>query len=285
MNKIKNLTLLIKPDETPDDILAEICDELNIKPDEHFLFSAIMMPTYNTLKINYFVDKKHCSLSPEDIVSGLRFDNESLKTIQYVRPPLEDWLDTFAPFLSSLVDRVSPSYEKLIPDRDDRMSILTLSVCELYYKGYYLHQYIVYKTYINALNLACRKPKNINTISLDIAVSSTDENELTLADIVPDIESTEWARQSSYYTESDVWDDRLAELKEAMLRDMSPLAYDLILIQLSSKTITTQTSRTLSKYRRMFDPENARRRGRTTGKTSKRNPTATISLVESIKPS
>ena len=68
-----NVKVLIKPDETPQDIIAEICDECDIKPDEHFAFSAIIAPDakepeYQYLKINCIEPKSANPYTPTSLV-------------------------------------------------------------------------------------------------------------------------------------------------------------------------------------------------------------------------
>jgi hypothetical protein len=256
-----NVFVLIKPDETELDIIAEICEECNISPDEPFAFSAIMTPDkqdpgYYKLKINCIDPAPDNPYTPDSLVANLFSGRESANGIRYVQPPIEQWLTIFKPFLMKLVTQVHPRYERLIPEREELVSILYLCIIRLYNQGYYLHNTLVRKSFVNDLNLECRKLKGLQNVdSLDASVGQDDDGkDITLLDQLPDIDSTTWARECLCYTESDYWAEMYEKLKARMLEDMSELAFQRILIQLKSGTVDRSTSYKLDKYRQIFNP-------------------------------
>ena len=260
---ITNHIVLIKPDETAADVMYEICDDLNIGLNEPFAFSAILSPVkdnddeYYKLKINCINPPEENPYTPTELVSYLYRQEPNKSGVRYIQPPLEQWLTIFRPLLMTMVTRVHPRYEKLIPSRDEMISTLYLTIITLYNKGYYLHQTLIKKSFINALNMECRELKGLSHIdSLDAAIGEDDDGkDVTLYDQIPDTTSTAWAKQALCYTVEDHKSDLFEKVKARMLEDMSPLAFERILIQLKSGTVDRSTSYKLDKYRQIFCPE------------------------------
>lgn len=256
-----NVNVLIKPEETQNDIIAEICDDCGIGPNEHFAFSAIMTPDkeddgYYHLKINCLNPMSENPFTPRDLVKNLLSKPEPPNKVRYVQPPIEQWLTVFRPLLMKMVTKVHPRYENLIPDREELVSLLYLTVMKLYNQGYYLHQTLIQKSFVNELNMECRKLKGLAiTDSLDAPIGEDDDGKpMTLLDQIADPESSAWADRAKHYTEEDYWDDMFERIKARMLEDMSELQFDRILIQLKSMTIDRSTSYKLDKYRQIFNP-------------------------------
>ena len=258
---LTNYNVLIKPDETQNDLIAEICDDCNVGPNEPFAFSAIMTPDkndagYYNLRINCVVPQEENPYTPTQLVRTLLSQKEPANKIRYVQPPIEQWIKEFRPLLMKMVAKAHPRYEKLIPEYEELVSIIYLTVMKLYNQGYYLHQTLIYKAFINDLNMEVRKLKNLEvTDSLDTPVGEDDDGKtITLLDQICDPDATEWARESTTYTEKDYWSDVFDKIKARMLEDMSELAFDRILIQLKTNTVDRSTSYKLDKYRQMFNP-------------------------------
>lgn len=272
MSKMYNYSLLIKPEETETDIIAEICDDLHIGPDELFAFSAIMVPeqdadTYK-LKVNYFLVQDENYYTPKTLIKSLlnrnRTKQELKSNAQYVQPPLEQWLQSFKPLLSTMADRAHKLYCKTIPDRDDIFGTLYLVTTRLYRQGYYLSKNLIWRSLLNELNTEIRKSKHhINDVSLSQSLGEEqDGTPLTLEDQIVDPNSIIETEQLCKYTIKDFWEDKFNEVKERMLQDMSQLSFYRILMQLEYKCIDTKTSQTLSKYREIFNPNTRLRKPR-----------------------
>lgn len=259
--QMHNVNVLIKPDETQQDIIAEICDDCCIGPNEHFAFSAILTPDkeddgYYHLKINCVIPQEENPYTVKELVHSILSKREPPNGVRYVQPPMDQWFTAFRPLLMKMVTRVQSRYEKLIPDRDELISILYITVMKLYNQGYYLHQTLIYKSYVNDLNMECRKLKNFQGMeSLDAPIGEDDDGKpITLLDQIADPEETEWAYSCSHYTADDYWSDMFERIKSRMLEDMSELVFDRIMIQLKTNTITRDTSYKLDKYRQIFNP-------------------------------
>lgn len=250
-----NINVVVKPDETVNDIIEQICLSENINCDDHFAFSAIMRKSKthedcNELKINCLEVKESNPFTPVSLITSLYDCPPKHNDVRYVMVPLEQYLTVFRPMLNKMVNRAYPFYKKLIPDKEDMMSILSLKIVELSNKGYYLHNYLIYKTFINALNMEVRKLKKFDMRSLDAPIGHEEGKIITLYDTLPCPIESEKARLRVECTE-----DLYENLKQAMLKDMSQFAFDRILIQLKSRTVDVNTSRILSKYRDIFNPD------------------------------
>lgn len=256
-----NINVVVKPDETVNDIIEQICLSENIEYDDPFAFSAIMVKdseqeNFSKLKINCIEPVEDNPFTPLTLIKTLFEKPAKENGIRYVVAPLEQYLSIYKPMLLKMVNDVYPHYKNLIPDKEDIMSILYLTIVRLNHKGYYLHNHLIRKSFINELNMEVRKSKYFENVqSLDAQFGQDEEGStLTLGDQLPCPVSTEIAREQMYYTEEDYWQDMFEEIRAAMLEDMSQLSFDRIMIQIKSKTIETSTSRILSKYRQEFNP-------------------------------
>lgn len=257
-----NVNLLIKPEETQQDVIAELCDDCAIGPNEHFAFSAIMTPDkenidYYKLKINCLIPAEENPYTIAQLIQGIFSQKLPANKIRHIQPPIERWMEIFKPYLMHLITQVHPRYELLIPEREEMLSILYLTIVKLYNKGYYLHKTLLHKSFVNELNMECRKLKQrMLTDSLDAKIGTDDDGKsISLLDQIIDVDSTEWARKCNTYTEDDYWQDMFERIKSAMLQDMSELQFDRILIQLKTQTVDRSTSYKLDKYRQIFNPD------------------------------
>jgi hypothetical protein len=249
-----NYKISVKPDETIDDIIAELCDEGEVDEDEPFAFGAIMVPSgapgcYD-LKINCLVPRVENPYTIRELIDTL-FDRDEQK-IRYVQPPLEKWLAIFKPMICKLVERAYPFYSKLIPTKDDLLSTMYLTIVTLYNKGYYLHRTLIYKSFINNLNMECRKIKHFQySVSLD----EPNVVECEGGDLVTTIADTLEDKTADFVEERELDEEQKAlfgMLKEIMLKDMSEFQFNRILSQLKHRTLDSKSVYLLSKYRRMF---------------------------------
>lgn len=241
-----NIKMVIKPEETRGDFVAALLEETECELDDPFIFSAIYDPKTMTLKLN--CTKKNAVYSINNVVATL-FQRivQQPEQIHYMNAPLEKWLIQFKPTLHQIVESVYPAYYKLYPDKQDLLSILFITVIKLYNKGYYLHKYLIRQAFIKDLNMSIRKQKHFTDCqSLDAPNSQTDPN-LTIGDMIADptdieeeLEYKDWVKYM------------FGMIKEEMLRQMSQLSFDMMMIQIENKTIDSRTSKMLAKMRDKF---------------------------------
>ena len=291
--KIYNHKVLIKPDETEEDIIAELCCDFQIGPDEYFAFSAIQKSTIQKtakgkppekqtiLKINYFGDPPLASqdinpFTPVSLVQSLHISEQD-KSISFVQPPINIWLNHFAPALHKMVEKAFPTYRKIFYHKDELLSILYLVVIQLYHRKYYLNQGLIYRSFINELNMQARKliPRQ-NDLYLSSVIGETDDGEeVTLMDKLEDPVSSEWGRDNNTYTVADHLSELFDLVKRTMLQEMSELSFERILHQLDTKTISPDVAKLLQKYRKKLCPDLSLRPNR----GSRKKPTDDDGLV------
>ena len=278
INKMRmcNHIVLIKPDETPSDILAEICDECNIRPDEHFAFSAIVAD--DKLKINSLVPRDINPYSAAYVVNEIfvknNHNNSRKSKARYVQPSLEQWLEIFRPMLFDMVNRAYPFYQKLFA-KDELVSTLYLVIVKLYQKNYYLHKNLVYRAFLNELNMECRRLKHHqDDMSIDQPVQgdTDDDAPMTLKDQIVDPVSIDITQQLTTYTLKDYWEDTLEKIKKAMLSHMSHLSYERLLFQIEHKCIDNANAKLLQRLRIQYIPNYVpQNKGRNKGKNHDKN--------------
>lgn len=208
-------------------------------------FSAIVDRKRNVVRLN---------IADEERFNAVHISSELFQNKTHINAPLSLWLEAFQPLLYSLVNEVYPYYERLYPDKQDVQSILYLTVAILYDKDYYLNKHLIRRAFINKLNEEVRKLKlTQNDVSLDDIISYDDmNNPLTYADII--------ACDDDVSTSSADENELFLKVKTEMLKDISPLTFKRILIQLESKTISPDVSKLITKYRKKLNPAAKKRR-------------------------
>lgn len=254
-----NYVFVIKQEQTLSDLIEEISEETSCELDDIFIFSAMYNEKKHELRLN--CTKNNNAYSMSHLMDWLEECLTHPDETHYKNAPIEQWLIQFEPSLANLVEEVYPRYKKMYPDKNDLKSILYLSIMKLYDKGYYLHKFIIRKTFVNDLNRSIRKEKYFaDKRSLDQPLSS--DNSFTLADVVPDKEDAIMT-----YEERDYSEYLFNLIKTEMLTKMSELSFDMILLQIQSKTITPNTAKVLRDLRKKFSPNTAKRRNRKNGDT------------------
>lgn len=277
---MQNYKVLIKPEETQADLIAEICDDLSISFDEPFAFSAIEVPAsratrdselleaptkdgLSELKVNCLVPQRTNPYTPASLITSLFSCTPQKSGVRYVQPPIDQWLVLFQPALHKMVSKAYPFYNKLF-SKDELMSMLYFSITKLYKKGYYLHNNLVYRSFINEVNMEVNKlKKHQDDIPIDTPIGTdSSDNTITIGDTLIDQDETDKANELTHYTLTDYWQDMFELVKSTMLEEMSQLSFDRILLQLETKTIDNATAKKLQKLRTQFNPGYSPRPGR-----------------------
>lgn len=257
---MQNYNVLIKPEETQSDIVAEICDDLAIGSDEPFAFSAVESVNSrneHTIKINRLVSARNNPYTPTTLITKLFSATPAKGGVRYVQPPIDQWLRLYKPLLYQIVHKAYPFYSKLFTEQE-LLSTLYFVITKLYKANYYLHKSLINRAFLNEVNMEVRKLKHHqDDVSIDTEIGgdnqSSDNAALTIGDTLIDQSSTDIAHELTHYSLKDYWEDMFQAVKECMLQDMSQLSFDRILLQLSTKTVDNQTSHRLMKYRKLFN--------------------------------
>lgn len=175
------------------------------------------------------------------------------KDVAFVQAPLEHWLRAFSAMRESQVWQAYRQYSSVITDKDEYNSLWYFAVTTLYNKGYYLHQSLVYKAFMNELYHEIRQVRKAfneyrEEKSLDELQSLDEDGQLI--PLVDTIASEDDDDEDLH----EYWHEMYEKIKGRMLQDMSPLSFDRILLQLSTNTVDRSTSYKLDKYRQIFNP-------------------------------
>lgn len=260
-NKMGSIYITLKEGETPEDMVQELIDEYAeltgnyLLEYEHVFFRAILPERddgQRIIKVDFFYDKIFNSrrlYSAEEIAYKLLCNPTIGKHAIYVQPDLSLWFEMFDNVLNQMTTTVQPRYEKLIPSFDELKSSLCYVVVQLYNKGYYLSRPLIFKAFVNQLNMEVRKTKLFqNMQSLHDPIEDLDE-QLTIEDMLEDPDSTKWAEDTRHISEEEYDEELLKKVKKACLMVMSPLRYERMLSQICTKTISVDTAKDLQKLR------------------------------------
>lgn len=249
--QLYNIKVPITNDTTPDVLFQQ----LSIDKDEHFCYSAQMQG--NILKLNCPEDIE-APYTPRAIVDVFLVQHK-----HHLNPPIELFLETHKSLMHKHVERAYNKFNKFVPDKDDMRSMWLLSVSELFYKDYYVHAGIIWKTFINHILLEIRSlytyiadgiKHSISLTSLDEEISDEEGNVVTKLDLIVDEQATQQAYEMTHYTEKDAQEEKLEQLREAALKNMSQIAYDNLLLKLNSKTMDTSASKKIMRLRKELNP-------------------------------
>ena len=164
-NKIGSIFITLKEGETEADLIQELIQEYTdatcYQPDpKKKVFFRALLPERDdgqkVIKIDFFYDNLFNTrrlYNAEEIIHKLLTAPVCGKNAVYVQPDLSLWFEVFDGALNQMVATIRPRYEKLIPSFDELKSSLCYVVVQLYNKGYYLAKPIVFKSFVNQLNM------------------------------------------------------------------------------------------------------------------------------------
>lgn len=281
-NTMRSIFINPKIEETRDDLIAELLDELHdqtglrVSSSLRMFFGAIWLNNDDgsaTIKVNYIEEivhslfpRRYACYSAEEIIDKLLEGGDCCESnTAYVRAPLPIWLEVYDPMLNRMTAMVQPRYEKLLGSFDEIKSSLYYVVVRLYNKGYYLSNPIIYKTFTNQLNMECRKIKafqNMASIHDPINDLDSEDGQLTLEDVIEDPEATQWAENTRHMSEEEYDEELLKKVKDICLKMMSPLRYERMLLQIRTKTLTPDVVYDLQKLRVILGSKRFKKEGK-----------------------
>ena len=273
-NKIGSIFITLKEGETEADLIQELIQEYTdatcYQPDpKKKVFFRALLPERDdgqkVIKIDFFYDNLFNTrrlYNAEEIIHKLLTAPVRGKNAVYVQPDLSLWFEVFDGALNQMVATIRPRYEKLIPSFDELKSSLCYVVVQLYNKGYYLAKPIVFKSFVNQLNMEVRKTKLVqNIVSLHDPIEDLD-GEVTIEDTIEDPDASQWAEDTRKVSEEEYDVENLIHVKEVCLQIMSPLRYERMLLQVRTKTISNDTAKDLMKVRRILGIKPLRKRSK-----------------------
>lgn len=204
-----------------------------------------MIKKENKIQLNFLTKEEqqeiNCNCNTYSI-KDVRLILESVKDekLIYLNPTLETFFIVFKNGIHSIVESVYPYYDKMFSDKNDVISICYEVILKLYKKGYYLHKQLIKNSLRNELSKMIRNKKGYKIYSLDY---NYDEAKSSMLDFLTDDDIEEKIADEDYAT------FLFNEIKNAIIEETSQLMFDRLMIQLETKTLTSDTSKLLMKIR------------------------------------
>ena len=246
-NKILNISQSLSCDDDIETSLLTVLTEL--EPINSFIVYRVMKDNELTgwnITYNVSQNNDYNTLSKDDVLNCImknikRPDAASKRVVCYLQPPVELLIKLYKPLIIKLAKEQHQHWNKL--EMEDLIQMCNLVICDLYYKGYYIHKALIRRAYINYVLMHIRKERNKPiVISLNQEYSKTDDDDrVTIADMIADDEQLN-KMEDKYDKEVEV--KILTELKEIVMDYIGPRQYDQLLREYSNKS-TTNWSRKL----------------------------------------
>lgn len=197
-------------------------------------FNISQTNKYNTLKpcdvCKYITE--HIAISKEGTNSHINC---------YMQPSIELLIKLYKPLIIKLAKEQHDRWRYL--EMEDLIQMCNLVICDLYFKGYYVHKRLLQRAYNNYVLMHIRKDKDKPVvISLEQEYSKTDnDDKVTVADMIPDVKQLNDINDKD---DEEVQSKILQEVKDIVIDFIGPRQYDQLLREYTNKQ-TTPWSRKL----------------------------------------
>lgn len=182
-----------------------------------------------------------------DVYNILLSDKKTTKrVIGYKQPSFEIMLELYTPLIRTLAKRACSEWTSL--EYEDAVSICHLTMLKLYKKGYYLHKYLLEKSFRNEILMSLRKTRYAPEIlSLEeIMYDSGDDNRITLIDMLEDtnltIEQEERDRQEQIHRV-------FMKMKDFIVDMIGERRFDQLYREYSNKTVSHASAMTMQRIK------------------------------------
>ena len=189
---------------------------------------------YNTVSVKKLIER----MVP--VLRASKKLTEQKYVIAFAQPTLDIVIKQYKPLIIKLAKEQHERWNWL--EMEDLIQMCNLVICDLYYKGYYVHKRLIYRSFVNYVLMHIRKDKGKSYVSLEQTYSKSDSDaQVTIADMLPD--------ESTLYEQDDKDDEEvqckiLQEVKDIVIDFIGPRQYDQLLREYSNKQ-TTNWSRKL----------------------------------------
>lgn len=252
-NKLNNVIIIVK---VTDNILDKLINSLDSVGK---VYSCIVYAKYkdNELKgwrisLNISQNQKYNTLIPSEIAKYISGKMEASKNqeqtyvVCYMLPPLELVLKLYRPLIYKLADEQHQRWTYL--EMPDLIQMCNYVICELYFKGYYIHKRLIRRSYNNYVLMHIRKDKDKPSIvSFEQEYSKSDgDDRITVGDMIPDVEQM---YEQEDKDNEEVLCKVLQEVKDIVIDFIGPRQYDQLLREYSNKSTTNWSRRLMVKIK------------------------------------
>lgn len=251
-NKIENIVIKLDKSDAVSDLEGPIRDIGKI-------YSCIVYNVYNNdvlvgweIKLNISQTNKFNTLKADDVIRYINTtlqkpnDDAVVAIAGHMQPSVELIVKLYKPLIIKLAQEQHQRWQYL--EMEDLIQMCNLVICDLYYKGYYIHKRLIRRAFINYVLMHIRKDKNKPVIiSLEQEYSKTDNDDrVTVADMIPDVEGI-YARDDK--DDEEVHCRILREVKDIVIDFIGPRQYDQLLREYSNKSTTNWSRRLMVKIK------------------------------------
>ena len=204
-----------------------------------------------TIKYSVNETSQYNTLTNTDVISDiydiLLHDKKTTKRIiGYKQPSFEILLELYTPLIRTLAKRACSEWTEL--EYEDAVSICQLTMLKLYRKGYYLHKYLLEKSFKNEIRMSLRKTRYApEMLSLDeIMYDSGDDTQITLIDMLEDtsltIEQEERDRLEQVHS-------AFMKMKDFIVDMIGERRFDQLYREYSNKTVSHSSAMTMQRIK------------------------------------
>ena len=237
-----------------------ILQQLNIALQEiPKIYSYLVYANYKDSKLNswtikYLINEtsQYNTLTNTTVIAEiydiLLHDKKTTKRIiGYKQPSFEIMLKLYTPLIHTLAKRICSEWTKL--EYEDAVSICQLTMLKLYKKGYYLHKYLLEKSFKNEILMSLRKTRNTPEIlSLDeIMYDSGNDTQITLIDMLEDTSSTIEQEERDHQEQVH---DAFMKMKEFIVDMIGERRFDQLYREYSTKTVSHSSAMTMQRIKK-----------------------------------
>jgi hypothetical protein len=197
---------------------------------------------------------KYNTLSTIDVIDDIILSihnsrNSNKRIVGYKQPAVELMMELYSPLMNKLVLEQCHKWNEL--EYDDAMSICKLTMMNLYSKGYYIHKYLLRKSFENSVLMELRKNKNKPEIlSLEQLIFSDGRNEpITIADVIAD-DSIEL--ENEQLEEEEFIQNVFNEVKEILVDYMGERQFNQFLRDYGNKHTTNWSRKKMQQVKDKF---------------------------------
>ena len=174
----------------------------------------------------------------------LRDKKTTKRIVGYKQPSFDIMLELYTPLIRTLAKRACSEWTTL--EYEDAVSICQLTMLKLYRKGYYLHKYLLEKSFKNEILMSLRKTRYApEMLSLDeIMYDSGDDNQITLIDMLEDTSVTIEQEEREYQEQIH---SMFMKMKEFIVDIIGERRFDQLYREYSNKTVSYASAMTMQR--------------------------------------
>lgn len=261
-NVLDRVTVEIPQSTKPDGKELELYISDNILDDE--VYSYILYANYKDDKcVSYRLDynvSQQCAYNTihkcdivNDVYTAIMVHDvdQHKRILAFQQPPLELIIQLFDPFVKNIAKSQSMQWKQM--DYDDLCQTCRLVMCILYNKGYYLHENLVRRAFLNEVLKQARKQRiDQDTVSIYTPIGSDDEEKITIEDTLRDEQAIE---QQEHQEHEEMIQAIFSELKQYIIDVYGKRAFDQLYFEYSTGNTTSIGRAMMKRLRKRLDAD------------------------------